>query len=68
MTIKEYRETRFSPGSRPDPRTVRRWIDSGALYGEKIGGTYYVEPDRKIVRAANELVLRVLNGQSATQR
>lgn len=47
MTITEYRLT-FSPGSRPDPRTVRSWIADRTLYGERRGRTWYVDPDRQV--------------------
>lgn len=46
MKISEYRKL-FSPASRPDPRTVRAWVDRGELYGERRGGILYVDPDRR---------------------
>ena len=47
MKISEYQMT-FSPGSRPDQRTVRRWIGNGTIYGERRGGAWYVDPDRQV--------------------
>jgi hypothetical protein len=44
MTITEFREM-FSPGSRPDRRTVIGWIKSGELAGRRLGGQWYIDPD-----------------------
>ena len=45
MLLSEYRETRFTPGSRPSINTLKRWINDGELPGKRIGGLYYVEVD-----------------------
>jgi len=45
MKVSEYRMM-FSPGSRPDPRTVRAWVERGELYGERRGGLLFVDPER----------------------
>ena len=45
MKVSEYRMM-FSPASRPDPRTVRAWVDRGELYGERRGGLLFVDPER----------------------
>lgn len=45
MKIKEF-QGRFSPESRPDRRTVVRWIEEGEVYGVQIGKIWYVDPDR----------------------
>jgi len=43
MKISQYLEDYFCPGSQPDPRTVRRWIDTGQIPGQKIGGRHFVD-------------------------
>lgn len=45
MKISEFRR-RFSPDSRPDPRTVWSWWERGEIYGERIGKNLFVDPDR----------------------
>lgn len=64
MKISEYRMM-FTPGSRPDPRTVRRWVERGELYGEERGGLMYVDPDRLPVspdlKDVSPVVLRIVN-------
>jgi hypothetical protein len=42
MRISEYRKKFFVAGSEPTEGTVRRWIASGTIPGEKIGCTHYV--------------------------
>ena len=60
MTITQYQRSYFAEGSRPSRNTVKSRIENGDIYGEKIGGMWYVDPDRKVVKTNNELVLRVL--------
>lgn len=45
ITIEAYIEKTFAPGSEPHPSTVRRWIESGKLNGQKMGGRWYVKTD-----------------------
>lgn len=63
MKISEYRMM-FTPSSRPDPRTVRRWVSDGQLYGEQRGGIMYVDPDRlprpPSLAGASPVVLRIV--------
>lgn len=59
MKINEFRK-RFSSGSAPDPRTVKRWWKNGEIYGEMMGGCLYVDPDVEIVKPKNSLVIKVL--------
>lgn len=47
MKISEYQMT-FTPGSRPDRRTVLAWVRHGTLHGERRGNTWYVDPDRQV--------------------
>lgn len=63
MNITEYLNT-FSKPSRPDRRTIIRWVENNQIYGEKRGKSYYVDPNRKVVIAVNELVLRVMSNGS----
>lgn len=37
MKLRQYLETAFAAGSRPDPRTVRGQIDRGEIIGERRG-------------------------------
>lgn len=46
MRVEEFRQ-QFTPDSRPDPRTVRAWIERGEVWGRRIGGRWYVDPDRE---------------------
>lgn len=61
MKITEF-QTMFTEASMPSHDTVTRWIKTGKIYGVKIGKLYYVDPDKTVVNAVNELVLRVANG------
>lgn len=48
ISINEFRRVRYNPGSAPDPRTIRKWIDSGVILGgRKSTGKYYVEIDEQ---------------------
>jgi hypothetical protein len=64
MKVSEYRMM-FTPGSRPDPRTVRRWVERGELYGEQRGGLLYVDPARSpgtpSLATVSPAVLRIVN-------
>src|SRR3569833_1838801 len=57
MLISKY-ALQFAEGSRPNKATVIRWINQGKIYGKKIGGQYYVDPDIEI--SSNPLVNKVL--------
>lgn len=63
MNITEYLNT-FSEPSRPDRRTVIRWIETDQIYGERRGKSYFVDPNKKVIIAVNELVLRVMGNGS----
>lgn len=50
ITISEYRRLAFV-GKPPCANTIKRWIDTGEISGERIGGMYFVhvdEPERNI--------------------
>jgi len=40
----------FEESSRPQIRTIIRWINSGEIYGRKIGGNYYVDPNISLIK------------------
>lgn len=61
MKISEYREDYFTPKSRPTQATVKSWIREGYVYGEQLGGVWYVDPERQVVTAKNDLVLKVMS-------
>lgn len=42
MKINPWINWRFAEGSGPNERTVRTWINEGAIPGKKIGGAYFV--------------------------
>ena len=48
MKITEYREQRFTKGSAPDLRTLKRLIDEGELAGKRLGKIYYIEVDSNL--------------------
>lgn len=64
MTIPKYILKHFEPGSQPDRRTVKKWIDSGEIAGRRIGNQYYVDPDVEIVKPVNNLVLKVVDRET----
>ena len=43
IKLSKYREHYFEEDSRPDIRTLRRWIDDGILAGKKMRGQYFVD-------------------------
>lgn len=61
MTIAQFREQHFAKGSAPTEKTLKGWIESGDLTGQKIGGRYYVDVSAFDAPTSNNpLVLRVL--------
>ena len=42
MSAKEFRETAFTPNSRPTMATIKCWIRTGKLAGKQIGRLYFV--------------------------
>lgn len=59
MKATKFREEYFSLDSRPDIKTVKKWIDENEIPGRKLGTTYYVDID-KLERSNNPLVNKVL--------
>lgn len=43
--ISEFQES-FTPKSRPDRRTIMRWIKKRDIYGIKLGGVFYIDTDK----------------------
>lgn len=60
MKIGDWREQYFEEGSRPTMKTVRAWIDSGDVAGQRIGSSYYVDVSRWDRDRGNALVNKVL--------
>jgi hypothetical protein len=46
IRISEYRQLYFE-GTPPDPRTIIAQIQRGEIHGRKLGGLWYVDPDRQ---------------------
>ena len=66
MSITEYREKCFSEGSAPCKKTVLKWIRDGDIYAKKIGGKFYIDPDKEEFVPVNGLVTKAnltLNGR-----
>jgi hypothetical protein len=55
----KFRTEYFHPGSEPDMKTLKRFIDDGELPGRKIGTIYYIDLDR-IKVSKSPLVNKVL--------
>lgn len=61
MTLAQFREQHFAKGSAPTEKTLKGWIESGELTGQKIGGRYYVDVSAfDTPKTRNPLVLKVL--------
>ncbi|MDZ7662946.1 hypothetical protein [Thiohalophilus sp.] len=43
MSVMDYRHYRFKGPHKPSERSIRRWIEAGALPGKKIGARYFVD-------------------------
>lgn len=56
----KFRIEYFHPGSEPDMKTLKRFIDDGELPGRKIGTIYYIDLDR-IKVSSSPLVNKVLS-------
>lgn len=58
MKISEYRRSTFTEQSRPAINTIKKWVDSGDIPGQIIGGNYFVVVGE--VQPINDLVMKVL--------
>jgi hypothetical protein len=64
VSPREWIKLRFlNAAGKPDPSSVRRWIDAGEIPGKKIGGRYYVDIQAEISSTGNDLADRVLRGE-----
>jgi len=59
IKLDQFRKEYFAPGSQPDIRTLKKYINEGALPGKKIGKLYYVDTD-SLEFTGDDLVDRVL--------
>ena len=46
MKVDRFRSAFFEPGSAPDPRTIRCWVESGAVPGTVIGGRCFIDSEK----------------------
>lgn len=60
ITVDQFRERFFAPGSQPDRRTVRSWIESGQIPGRIVGQRYYVDEEAWMAESEHALVDHVL--------
>lgn len=60
MNIDEYLEARYTRCSRPNKRTLIRWINEGQVPGKKQGKFYYIDIDAEERKTGNPLVDKVL--------
>ena len=60
MSISQYIEREFTPGSEPARKTVLNWIKDGAIEGIEIGGKYYVYEDNSDAQFLINKVLRAI--------
>lgn len=70
MTVADFVNSYFSPESAPDARTVRTWIDEGAVPGRVIGRFYYVDAAafERSGSTGNALADRILNAETENAR
>lgn len=45
MTLKEWADTTFTEKSRPDIKTLHKWIRDGHIKARVIGRSYYVDAE-----------------------
>lgn len=67
MKISEYR-AQFSPGSRPDRRTVIARIERGDLVGRLEGGIWYLDPDQEPKEPSIQDVADAIFAQMSARR
>lgn len=61
ISIQEYKQARF-PGRRPCIRTLKNWVESGKLPGEKIGDIWFVKIPREVAEPADPLLEKMIEG------
>lgn len=61
-------ETYFEEGSRPDPRTARRWVEEQVVPGRMINGVAYVDlAEWEQPRTGNPLADEILRRATANE-
>ena len=60
IRIEEYRMNHFTSASRPSLRTIRNWVQNGALPGKKQGKYYFVDMEKLQVLTGQKLADKVL--------
>jgi hypothetical protein len=61
MSPQDYLDIRFAKTKRrPTAGSVRRWVESGELPGQKIGGRWFVEYDPQAPHTGSEIADRIL--------
>lgn len=64
VKLSEFIETQFAEGSRPDRRTVIKWIERGRISPEAVyrpGRQYFIDLDKLAEAEVDALVQRVLD-------
>ena len=46
IKLSQYLNKHFAEGSKPTRETAIKWIESGDVVGRKLGGNWYVDPDK----------------------
>lgn len=60
MSVKEYRETRYTPESRPSERHIIKLVREGVLPGIRQGKFFYIDLDKEEKLTGDTLVDSVL--------
>ncbi|TKA91777.1 hypothetical protein FAZ79_00280 [Guyparkeria sp. SB14A] len=67
--LSEFRRVVFTPGSAPDPRTLRKWFDEGRIEGaRRIGDNRFVDLDEFTALTGDSLVDGVLRDTNVGRR
>lgn len=64
VTVEQYIEKTFAPGSRPPKNTVWYWIRTGKLPARKHGRRYYIDEAQVKESTGNDIADRILNGSA----
>lgn len=62
MRAEEWARRRFTPESRPNRKTLHRWLAEGIVPGKQVGRNWYVDVDAEARATGDELVDAVLQG------
>ena len=46
LTATNFRKKYFAPGSGPDSRTIKSWIEKGLVAGRIVGTNLYIDEDK----------------------